>query len=475
MRTNFHTCLGAGLALVVATSCGDDGPSLFESASADSTAGDDTTRGDAGPGSQGTGASESNGNGTDGSGGGVDETTGGGLKLDVGDPGTIDPGCDCDLSYLWITDHSSNNLNSIQSPNSVLKINTKTLEIEGRYLTRPDGQGNPSRTSVNLAGDVVVANRHGGLTKFYANLENCQDTNGMPGIQTSTDDQALPWNQEECRAWHVDFGKNNQRPVAWTGGTQAGCDATGAKVWTVTTMSNGFLPGVGGSGATAYLVDGDTGAIEATIDIPDFNSGGLIGLGPYGAAVDAEGNLFFTPNTIGMSNMHLARVDRISHEVTLWPLPVHTYGITVDHAGRVWTANIFGSIGARFDPETETWSTIAGAGGGSGLTQGPDAQMYLSIGSTVRAFNVETLEQGQQWSNEQTVKGVSFDADGYLWAVTYRGTDSDDVPTSFEAFAYKIDPMTMTTVGQVGGLRDPYTYSDMTGNVLNTVACVPAG
>ena len=101
--------------------------------------------------------------------------------------------------------------------------------------------------------------------------------------------------------------------------------------------------------------------------------------------------------------------------------------------------------------------------------------MYLSIGSTVRAFNVETLEQGQQWSNEQTVKGVSFDADGYLWAVTYRGTDSDDVPTSFEAFAYKIDPMTMTTVGQVGGLRDPYTYSDMTGNVLNTVACVPAG
>jgi hypothetical protein len=25
------------------------------------------------------------------------------------------------------------------------------------------------------------------------------------------------------------------------------------------------------------------------------------------------------------------------------------------------------------------------------------------------------------------------------------------------------------------GLRDPYTYSDMTGHVLNTVACDPEG
>src|SRR5690606_33432276 len=151
--------------------------------------------------------------------------------------------------------------------------------------------------------------------------------------------------------------------------------------------------------ATAYLIDGDSGAVEQQVDIADFNSGGLFGLGPYGAAVDAEGNLYFSPNTIGMSNMHLARVDRETFEVTMWTLPVHTYGITVDHAGRVWFANTLGSIGARFDPETEVWDTISGLGGGSGLTQGPDARMYLSVGSSVRAYDVETLQEGGEWSN----------------------------------------------------------------------------
>jgi hypothetical protein len=468
MRTKMETCFGVGLVMVLTGACGDDDRTpLFDSASADSTADGTASAGDAA-----TGGNDGDSTGASTGSGPADDSTDDGFKLDVGSSDPVQGDCECDLSYLWIADHSGNGYNS---PNSILKINTKTLEIEGRYLTRPDGQGNPSRTSVNLVGDVVVANRHGGLTKFYADPSKCQESNGMAGIQTSTDDQALAWDVEECRAWHIDLGKNNQRPVAWTGGTQTGCDATGAKVWTVTTMTNGIFPGTGGSGATAYLIDGDTGAVEQTIDIPDFNAGGQFGLGPYGAAVDADGNLYFAPNTIGQSNMHLARVDRETFQATLWTLPVHTYGITVDHAGRVWFANTLGSFGARFDPDLETWDTISGFGGGSGLTQGPDTRMYLSIGSTVRAFDVETMQEGGEWSNDQTVKGVSFDADGYLWAVTYRGSDDNGVPNAPQSFAYKIDPDTMTTVGTVSGLRDPYTYSDMTGNVLNTVACVPAG
>jgi hypothetical protein len=159
---------------------------------------------------------------------------------------------------------------------------------------------------------------------------------------------------------------------------------------------------------------------------------------------------------------------------------VHPYGITVDHLGRVWVANTLGSLGARFDPVTEVWATIEGFGGGSGLVEGPGDLMYMAIGNTVRAFDLETLAPAGQWSNDQTVKGVSFDADGYLWAVTYRGTEQQDpegpeVPTSDEAFAYKIDVSDMSTAGVLPGLRDPYTYSDMTGHVLNTVACDPEG
>jgi hypothetical protein len=471
MRTKFNGRFLMGLAVAsAAAACGnDDGSSPFDSGTEGAETGTPSSAEGSGP----TGGTS--GNGTSGAdSGSLDDGSDDGVKLDVGvPPGGY--GCDCGLTALWIADHDNDNLGQIHNPNSVLKINTQTLQVEARYLTRPDGMGNPSRTSVNLAGDVVVGNRHGGLTKFYGHMEDCVESNGMPGIQTSTDDQALPWDQEECRAWHVDMGKTNQRPVAWTGGTLAGCDATGAKVWSVTTMTNGLFPGAGGMGATAYLVDGDTGAIDGQVDIPDFNAGGFAGLGPYGGAVDADGNLYFSPNTLGLAGMKLARVDRDTLDVTLWDLPVNSYGITVDHKGRVWFANTLGSIGARFDPVSEAWDVIEGFGGGSGLSEGPDGWMYLSVGNSVHAYDVETMAPGGTWTNDQTVKGVSFDADGFLWAVTYRGTDNEDVPTEDEAFAYKIDVANMSTAGVVTGLRDPYTYSDMTGNVLNTVACDPEG
>ncbi|HEY0133472.1 MAG TPA: hypothetical protein VGB85_05315, partial [Nannocystis sp.] len=157
-----------------------------------------------------------------------DSTSGGdeGPKLDLGVP---DGGaaCGCEFSYVWVA-------NSEES--TVSKINMETLKEEGRYLTRADGIGNPSRTSVALNGDVAVANRHGGLVKFHADVGDCVERNGKPGIQTSSGkDDVLAWEDEECRAWYLDFPTSNQRPVAWTQGTvtPGTCDTTGEKVWTV--------------------------------------------------------------------------------------------------------------------------------------------------------------------------------------------------------------------------------------------------
>src|SRR5690349_784454 len=56
-----------------------------------------------------------------------------------------------EFSYIWVA-------NAGQS--TISKINTQTMVEEGRYITRPDSNGNPSRTSVNLSGDVAVANRN---------------------------------------------------------------------------------------------------------------------------------------------------------------------------------------------------------------------------------------------------------------------------------------------------------------------------
>ena len=123
--------------------------------------------------------------------------------FDIGEPDTGDgdpPGDEeLEFSYIWIANTGEG---------TVSKIDTQTLEEVGRFQTRPDTFGSPSRTSVSRAGNVAVANRHGGVVKIYADHADCADTNGQAGIQTSTDATPLPWGQDECIAW---FGRNGLR------------------------------------------------------------------------------------------------------------------------------------------------------------------------------------------------------------------------------------------------------------------------
>ena len=69
------------------------------------------------------------------------------------------------LSFIWIANSGEG---------TVSKINTMTGVEEGRYDSSPQVGGNPSRTSVNLLGDVAVSNRDpGGVTKIAAVKERC--------------------------------------------------------------------------------------------------------------------------------------------------------------------------------------------------------------------------------------------------------------------------------------------------------------
>lgn len=441
--------------VVAALGCGgDDGSNAFDKDSGSSTGTSGTS--DAGSATAPTTGSADGTATTGSSSAGSADTTGNPIfDVGVGDTDVSD-GCGCEYEYIWIA-------NADQG--TVSKVNTRTLEEEGRYITRPDGAGNPSRTSVSLSGDVAVANRHGGLVKFYADLSKCQESNGMPGIQTSTGaNNLLGWDVEECRAWYVEFPTTNQRPVAWTPGTLSRdtCDAVGEQVWTVMSATPGLAPGLGGAGGViASLLDGDTGDIVQQVPVDGFPG---IQLGAYGGAVDAEGNLFFTPMGGISFNNQLARIDIDDFTVQLWPVPagIAPYGITVDHLGNVWVSSVLGSSAARFDVATETWEPImAGFMSLGGIVEGPNDLIWVAVDGGAFSIDMNTLMPGPSFVNGQTVKGVSIDVDGYLWAV--------------DGAAHKVDATTGQLVGSYNGLTGPYTYSDMTGHALNNTYCPPAG
>ena len=388
----------------------------------------------------------------------------GGFKFDLATQPDAPAGeCDCgtasSYSYIWVAN----------SPDStVSKINTQTVMEEGRYLTRADVNGNPSRTSVSISGEAVaVANRHGGLIKIFANEANCVEKNGTPGIQTSTGaGDVLAWDEDECVHWYREFPDwTVQRPVAWAPGTfnEVTCQWENEQVWTA--GCGGGSPGFGGDATThVHLLDGETGDDVMTVDVTGYSCSGF---GPYGGAVDSEGNFWLVLN-----NGPLAFIERSTGNFEIHDKDPDTapYGLTVDSLGRPWVTS-YSSIGvARFDPTTLTWALVTdpvvASIGQSGIAQGGDGRIWVAGtidgAAGVAGIDPETLEVVDILHGQSQGKGVSVDAAGYVWRA------GGSMATRFDA-----DDGTSTNYM---GLNAAYTYSDMTGlGVANAVGCNPAG
>jgi hypothetical protein len=332
-----------------------------------------------------------------------------------------------EFSYLWAANSSEG---------TISKIDTQTVTEVGRFIVRPDSAGSPSRTSVNLEGDVAVANRSGGITKIYALEERCSNTNGQPGIQTSDNNVALPWGEEECVAWYSPFNFPSQRPVAWTQGefNVATCRYENANLWT---------SGTDGASTEVLLLDGEDGAVIDQVTLAGFPADYY---GIYGGAVDAEGNFWGTK----LGGVQLVRVDIDDLSYTTWPVPTSSYGMTVDADGYVWACS--GQF-SRFDPETETWE-IGNGGGYSGCMaeRGEGGLLWMASSNQLIGIDRETLAPVQML-NVPGSYGVSIDYYGYVWTVAYYGG------------AHRVDK-TNGDVVSYNGLVGAYTYSDMTGYAL---------
>ena len=334
------------------------------------------------------------------------------------------------LAFIWIANSGEN---------TVSKLDTTTGDENARYHTC----SNPSRTAVDLYGDVWVACRgDGGVAKIIVYEENCPDVNGNGAIETSRDlngdghisgSELLPKGQDECVKFIVYPGGSLQRA--------AGVDAEN-HAW----IGDWY-------GATLRRLDPETGAVVRTIS--------SLPAQPYGLVVDGDGIIWIA----GRGGNKLVRVDpsvepaQISSYVS--PLGAFSpYGITLDYKGRVWMGNCCSKhVGYRFDPETSQWAQASCVARPRGIAGAADGRIYIANDQSnqvavVDSDTLETLAYVNLGGNRFPV-GMAVDFDGYVWALNQSGSS-----------ATKIDPDNLTIVGEYGVGSSPYTYSDMTGYSL---------
>ncbi len=401
---------------------------------------------------------ETDGNGTTGDAGTNDDSSTNDTDVKFDTPGDSSGACGCSADWGFVFVANTNEA-------TISKINTRTLAEEGRYAT---GGISPSRTSVSIDSKaVVVANRGTGIAKYWARPQLCDpDANGQAGLQTSTGKfNVFPFRDDDCLAWFTEFpGKTVQRPVQWTSGTfnPLTCTYENQNVWT-TTGALGAEPTVcGASGVWVHRLNGDTGLIEDEIHIPneEFRCGyddileQGYDVGPYGGAVDADGNFWFHNQFDS-----LARIDFDTLDYEIFPLAGYAYGITVDTKARVWVSGTL----FRFDYTTKEWQgTDTLMEGGGGIAQDFQNRIWFAGNSDLTWVDMETLAVGDTIPLSMTgqVKGVSVDMAGYVWAVVTDGR------------VFKVDPDTYA-LDSYDGLTEPYTYSDMTGGALYNVLCEP--
>lgn len=344
---------------------------------------------------------------------------------------------------------------------TVSKFDTRTQEELGRYRTGPlgtslgmwSGNGeNPSRTSVNFLGDAYVANRAftgvASATKIQA--EHCPDTNGDGQITTSggTDD-VLEWGDDDCVIWNTPAGVNGNlgRSIA----SQVRQELDGGSheyVWLGLHTANKYVE-----------IDGDTGELTGVEAVLGTHT-------PYGAAIDADGNLWSASLSSNIARFDTADVDNFEVIATRF-----NYGITVDSFGNVWTN---GDGVRRYRPADAEWDDVAGTryeNGGIAVDANGLVWTHHDSGSIQRIdSNQDPPVLEATLATGLGGRGIAVDSDGFIWAINWG--DMNNGPGSVTM----IDPDEPDNFDTTccDTIRASYTYSDMTGVQLG-IATAPSG
>ena len=356
--------------------------------------------------------------------------------------------------FIWIANSAEH---------TVSKLDTRTGAEVGRYrvdfLLDEAGNvitgatGDPSRTAVDLNGNVWVAcraeyhgdSRMGAAIKIAAKIEDGTDRNGNGVIDTSEDsngngkidtDEILPPGEDELVLVTAALGENTSPRAV------------------VIDRNNNAWVGLTSLGEYVKL-DGRTGEELLRVD-----AGGPV----YGAAIDRDGYLWSCnkfSGTISKINTATAKM------VEGYPKFIDNdiYGIAVDNFGHVWigdgmASNLIlidsttGGVIKRTNVSDSIMRGVVVDNKGDVWVADSNMDRVLKFDNNDNFLREVSVGRGRYKGWEGPV-GVAVDAEGNVWVVNKRLSD-----------AIKIDVEANTVKGAYTVGRQPYTYSDMTGYAL---------
>ncbi len=332
---------------------------------------------------------------------------------------------------------------------TVIKIDTKDGTIMGEFKTGPDNVSkSPSRTTVDLNGNVWVSNRANSVVHIgLKENSQCIDRNGNGVIDTSTglgDKKA--WASggvanaaDECIIHFLYTDSNDNRHMSLN---------KEGNLWT------------GGYGNKIFNLISSKGEILKKVQLS---------CGGYGGLIDKNGILW------SATNGKLLRYDTVKN--TSECLDANMYGMGIDGFGNIWGGGLGLPI-LKVSPDGKTITSIPNdTRFHRGVTTSANNDVWVAIDDNSVDW-VNSSSTIVRYKNDGTkiadipltldgkvgrgVTGVAVDAAGKVWATNYGSSDVMRVNPATNAVDLRV---------YLGSGAGPYNYSDMTGAVaLNNTA-----
>ena len=343
----------------------------------------------------------------------------------------------------------------------------------GRELARYWIGENPSRTAVDLDGNVWIGNRGDGIvTHIFGDPDRCIDRNEDGVIQTSRDlngDGIITGGEllseargdalaDECVHCQVRVGTATDLVRG------VGVDAEN-HAWVGTWNSQEL-----------YEIDPET--CEIMTQISTGVGGGTVNRSSvYGIAIDPDGYLW----TSGFSSRCMPQVDtRTGETVNVICDPRVRYGFAIAPDGTLWFGGWNDTIHS-YTPSTGEWASFEPPEGGlretTGIVVDGSGMVFVAgyASNNVGRFDpatgtwlfFQTDDPPEGFGSYRNPRGVTIDAEGHLWAISRTTSGLVEMTRDGEWLGdYPIVSADNPSTG-----TGPYSYSDNTGfQLFNIVA-----